>query len=327
MGAFGGAVILLRSTGGSPDQAIAVFGVGLIGSALVDRLRSLRELDASFLPLGWHDPAERDRQLEEIRRRLAGPAGSGERARRTFVWSAGRAGFSAGREDAESELANFRAVLALYARCREDLPKAETRFVHFSSAGGLFEGQRHVDSKSVPRPRRPYGELKEAQEKLLLSARIPALVVRLSSVYGCPRPGQRAGLVSTLLFNGIRREVSSIFGSSDTLRDFVWVGDVAEFVARLVTSGFDPAETRTILLASGRPSSIFEVQKIIEDLLGYKIYVSHSPVASNRDDITFSRSALPRDWSPGDLRANVGAVYRDAMRTGSALRHRALPGS
>jgi UDP-glucose 4-epimerase len=313
-------VILLRSAGVDAGHAVAVFGVGLVGSALADRLRSLSGMNACWLPLDWADPEQRDRQLEEIRAQMVGSCGTAPEGRLTLVWSAGRAGFAAGRDETETELANFRAVLALGTRCAEELRNAKTRVVLFSSAGGLFEGQRQVDSSSVPRPRRPYGELKEAEERLLLSTRIPAIIVRLSSVYGCVRAGQRAGLVSTLLLNGIRREVSSIFGSMDTLRDFVWANDVAAFVSHLILGGFDSRETRTVLLASGRPSSIFEIQKIIEDLLGYKIYISHEPKASNRDDITFARSALPSGWVSTDLKTNVGAIYRDAMGRGYLLR-------
>jgi UDP-glucose 4-epimerase len=313
------AVILLRSAGVPAGHTIAIFGVGLVGSALADRLRSLSGMNAGRLPLDWADSGRRDRQLGEIESQIVGSCGTAE-GRLTLVWSAGRAGFAAGRDETAAELANFRAVLALGTRCAEELRNTKLRIVHFSSAGGLFEGQRQVDSSSAPRPRRPYGELKEAEERLLLSVRIPAIIVRLSSVYGCVRAGHRAGLVSTLLLNGIRREVSSIFGSMDTLRDFVWANDVAAFVSHLILGGFDSRETRTVLLASGRPSSIFEIQKIIEDLLGYKIYISHEPKASNRDDITFARSALPSGWVSTDLKTNVGAVYRDAMGRGYLLR-------
>jgi len=319
MGAERLAVILLRSEGEASGHTIAVFGVGLVGSALVDRLRSLARMDAAWLPLDWLDLSERDRHLEEIGVRIVASFRPGPAGRLTLVWSAGRAGFAAGRGETDAELANFRAVLALSTRCAEDFPEGMTRIVHFSSAGGLFEGQRQVDSRSVPGPRRPYGELKDAQERLLASSRIRAAIVRLSSVYGRARPGQRAGLVSTLLVNGIRREVSSIYGSMDTLRDFVWADDVAAFVSRLILGGLEPPESRPILLASGRPSSIFEIQKIIEDLLGYKIYISYAPGAPNREDITFARSALPSGWVSSDLRANVGMVYREAMRTGYGL--------
>ena len=307
-------MILLRSEE-APSRTVAVFGGGLVGSALADRLRSLLSLRLTRLPLDWRNADARDRDLRAIGSDLVASC-SRPGAELTFVWAAGRAGFGAGTDEAAAELANFRAVLGLWSRCADELPNARIRSVHFSSAGGLFEGQRHVDSRAVPRPRRPYGELKEAEERVLRSTGIPATIVRLSSVYGRVLAGARAGLVSTLLLNGIRRRVSSIFGSMDTLRDFVWADDVATFVSHLVPVSPGAPETRTILLASGRPSSIFEVQKIIEDLLGYKIYVAHAPTPSNREDITFAPSVLPPGWISSDLRANVGLVYREAMRSG-----------
>jgi nucleoside-diphosphate-sugar epimerase len=313
-------VILLQPTGAAaPGHTIAVLGVGLVGSALVDRLRFRREMNVTWLPLDWSHPGVRDRQLENIGVEVVRACGASSGGRLTWVWSAGRAGFAAGRDETGAELASFRAVLALWRLCSDKLPNIRVRIVHFSSAGGLFEGQRQVDSRAVPLPRRPYGELKEAEEHLILSTRIPATIVRLSSVYGCVRRGQRAGLVSTLLLNGIRREVSSIFGAMETLRDFVWAGDVAAFVSRLIL-GPDREETLPLLLASGRPSSIFEIQKIIEDLLGYKIYISCAPNAPNREDITFARAALPSDWVSTDLKTNIVTLYRDAIQQGCPSR-------
>jgi UDP-glucose 4-epimerase len=311
-------LILLQTRDSSPGHTIGVFGVGLVGSALVDRLRSRGDMTSDVCPLDWRQPRERDRHLREIEARIASSldATPADARRLTLVWSAGRAGFSAGREEVDSELDHYRAVLAFAERCASRFAPAKTRIVHFSSAGGLFEGQRNVDATSAPHPRRPYGELKEAEERLLVQSKIPATTVRLSSVYGRVRTGQRTGLVSTLLGNGIRREVSSIYGSPDTLRDFVWADDVGEFVSRMVLEAHDPPPARMVLLASGRPSSIFEIQKIIEDLLGYKIYIAYSLRASNRDDITFSKSALPFGWTPTDLRTNIGALYREAIRGG-----------
>jgi UDP-glucose 4-epimerase len=311
-------LILLRSRDSSPGHTIGVFGIGLVGSALVARMRSREVMTSNVCPLDWDQPRERDRHLREIEARIASSldAAPADTRRLTLVWSAGRAGFAAGREEIDSELDHYKAVLACAERCARGLGPEKTRIVHFSSAGGLFEGQRNVDSTSAPQPRRPYGDLKEAEERLLLQSGIAATIVRLSSVYGRARAGHRSGLVSTLLGNGIRRELSSIYGSPDTLRDFVWADDVAEFVSQLVLDVGDPTPARTLLLASGRPSSIFEIQQIIEDFLGYKIYIGYSPQASNRDDITFSRSAFPPGWAPTDLRTNIGAVYREAIRGG-----------
>jgi UDP-glucose 4-epimerase len=318
VGAGRATLILLQTGDSSPGHTIGVFGVGLVGTALVDCLRTRGNLTSDVCTLDWRESRERDRHLREIEVRIAGSldAAPADTRRLTLVWSAGRAGFAAGREEIDSELDHYEAVLAFAERCASRFGLAKTRIVHFSSAGGLFEGQRLVDSNSVPRPRRPYGELKWEEERLLRLSAIPAVIVRLSSVYGRMRAGQRAGLISTLLLNGIRREVSSILGSMDTLRDFVWAGDIAEFVSRRILSEEDASATSTVLLASGRPVSIFEVQSVIEGLLGYKVYITHAPTSSNREDITFARSVMPSGWFPSDLRTNVGILYREAMRAG-----------
>jgi UDP-glucose 4-epimerase len=273
-------------------------------------------MEAIWLPLDWGDPDARERQLVQIEQRIDACRSASPENRLTIVWSAGRVGFGADRHDANIELANFEAVLAFALRCTREYRAGEARMVHFSSAGGLFEGQRQVGSESIPRPRRPYGELKESEERLLLASPIPSVIVRLSSVYGHLAHGRRAGLISILLVNGICREVSSIVGTMNTLRDFIWAPDVGAAVSRLILDPISSEDRRTVLLASGRPSSIFEVQKIIEDLLGYKIYISYAPKAWNSDDITFAPSDLPSGWISTDLRTNIGAVYRQAIRGG-----------
>ena len=310
-------MILLRD----PARSVvtAVFGVGLVGSALVRRLKAAGPWESEALPFDWHDDAARRAQLERIEAKVRAFGNASSEVAVTLVWSAGQAGFQARREELSGELALFRAVLALGERCAEAFSPGRMRVVHFSSAGGLFEGQRSVDARSTPNPRRPYGELKAHQEDLLRRSGLPATIVRLSTVYGPLRAGQRLGLVSTLVANGVRREVSSIFGSMDTLRDFVWVDDVAAFVSRRLSSADGGNGASVVFLASGRPFSIFEIQKIVEDLLGHKLYVSHAPRATNSDDITFARSALPADWISSDLRTNLATVCREAIRSGQAF--------
>lgn len=322
-------MILLANSGGTPraPRTIAVFGAGLIGSAVVETLTSRASLQGETIPLSWADPALQARQLQEIEERIAAmfarswgtetPSCSSEGASLAVFWSAGQAGFTATEADTMGEQSSFRAVLSMAERLARRFPEVRTLFYLISSAGGLFEGQRHVDKGAIPTPRRPYGLLKWQQEQLLLASDAPVLkrIYRLTSVYGYLRPHQRTGLISTLLLNGVRHKTSTITGLMSTLRDFIFAGDIAGFLAHALLEDDGRPQESVQLLSGGKPSSLFEIQKMVEAVIRRKIYVSYSLQPSNSADITFSLSAPP-GWFPSDLRSSIGEIYREAFATG-----------
>jgi hypothetical protein len=62
-------------------------------------------------------------------------------------------------------------------------------------------------------------------------------------------------------------------------------------------------------LVSGKPSSIYEIKRIVEDMLNKKIYVAFQSAYDNSSDITFSTEILPNDWHPIDIRTAARKVY------------------
>ena len=88
----------------------------------------------------WTDIAEQMRQLQRLAARLRIEPGSLH-----VLWSAGKAGFTATEADYARELANYERMLGTF----ETVGHAMT-FVHLSSAGGLYEDQRHVGPETVP---------------------------------------------------------------------------------------------------------------------------------------------------------------------------------
>ncbi|HMD68449.1 MAG TPA: hypothetical protein VKF42_06165, partial [Chitinivibrionales bacterium] len=91
----------------------------------------------------------------------------------------------------------------------------------------------------------------------------------MSTVYGPIRKGFRLGLISTLIFNGARQEVSRIFGTINTLRDYVWCEDIGNYIARAIAENDDDQNNSIVYLASGKPSSIFEIKHIVAVVSGY----------------------------------------------------------
>jgi UDP-glucose 4-epimerase len=226
-------------------------------------------------------------------------------------------------EEVELELKTFSEVLSMaerLARCRP------TRFHLISSAGGLFEGQRFVTRHSSPAPRRAYGRMKLSQEEMLerSAGTLGGRVYRVASAYGFIRDRFRPGIVSRLILDGLRRVVTPITGRMTTLRDFVFVPDVAAYIADRLCEEPDGVTYGATFLAHSRPCSLLEVQHAVEEAMGHKLHVTYSMDPLNSADITFSPEVLPAGWRPSDLRVNVGIIYRDALCT-AGLRHGLQP--
>lgn len=289
-------------------QMIAVFGVGLIGSAIVGAImRSGLDTMADF-PLSWTDPFGRASDLVSLAAAMKKLAETQMVRRVEVIWAAGRAGFGASQAEVENELEAFESVMQLCEQLVVELPTARHRLHMTSSAGGLFEGQRFVDCRSTPAPQRPYGELKLQQERRAaqISARIIPLIYRPSSVYGFSVPGGRAGLVTTLIWNAMMYHTSRIFGRLDTVRDYVLANDIGSFVARRIDQLSDKPEY--FLLASGRPTAMCEVLDTVRRALGRPLYVKLDTVPSNANDISYRKSALPGAWFPTDLETGIKQV-------------------
>lgn len=301
-------VISLPDKASGERHVIVVFGVGLVGGAIAGALCRQQEAVARVLPLSWSSPVLRRSELAGLMQLLNDrrtPA-----ARIDLVWAAGRAGFGDSRADLALETGALDDILA-WGRTLKASDARPRLTVHLiSSAGGLFEGQRHVDTASVPRPLRPYGEAKLAQEKSLeaLRPQMTAHVYRPSSVYGFGVRGARAGLLNTLVENSKLGRTTRIFGGLDTLRDYVLSTDVGTFIARKITM---PEETsQTFLLASGKPTSIFEMIRLVREVIGQPLKIKLDVQPSHDHHISFRPGGLPSGWRPTDLETGIRFVTR-----------------
>lgn len=292
-------------------QIIALFGVGLVGGAVVRALRQQGVDRIVEMPLSWRDAALRQRELHHITEAMQTIGGLPAHTQRVdVVWAAGRAGFGATMEELEPEIEALRHIAEWSRALPSRLPATSLAFHLVSSAGGLFEGQRFVDSDAAPRPLRPYGVAKLRQEHIVQSLRadFPAHIYRPSSVYGFSGIGGRSGLLSVLIENAIKHSGSRIFGSLDTVRDYVFSTDVGRFIARRVEW---PVEgSQTYLLASGKPSSVSEIITMASRVVGRPLHLKLDLQPSNASHISYRASALPDDWQPIDLETGIRLVAR-----------------
>lgn len=234
----------------------------------------------------------------------------------SFVWCAGRAGFSASVNDIEKEEKDFLLFLEMLSQFYDELPEFVKIDLHFmSSAGGLFEGQSAVSEHSIPRPLRPYGQLKWKQElkiKEFMSLRpdCACTIYRPSSIYGRITQGQRIGLITNMLQNGIMKKVTPITGDLFTLRDYIHSIDVAKIISTgllnlQMKNRHEENRCRVVFCLSQKPTTIYEIKSIIEFYLKHKIYIQLYFQPGNSRDITFSKMESPFGVQGRDIRSGI----------------------
>ena len=318
--------------GGNTEISIAaVFGVGLIGAHIVRNLYQLQYKVTHSLPFSWQDPSHRKKEtaniLDCIRNLMKNPDHNDEQRRGgvyplpaqaginpapairiDFVWSAGKGGFGMSQDDTLFEMDSFSEIVEMAIDMHRENPSCMVRFHLLSSAGGLFEGQRNVGSDTEPCAKRPYAAMKLNQEQILGSCSdMVQFVYRPTSVYGFAGLNRRLGLIPTLLWNGSRNNVSSIFGTPDTLRDYVWAGDVGSFIADKILS--KTSESETFILASGKPSSVFEIFRHVEKILNKKLFCHYISDGGNTEHNTFNITTWPKGWGPSQLETGISKTH------------------
>lgn len=303
------------------SHTVALFGLGLIGKSIYDQLAvgAAAPQIASY-PFSWSEEKAWPLQVEAIRmainRRTSAATDNNHLV--DVVWAAGRAGFSASQHDLQRETAAFKTVLSICSDLARQSKERTLRFHFLSSAGGLFEGQRCIDHLSVPRALRPYSAAKLEQETLL-AALLPACSLYIyypSSVYGHCGFGQRVGVVTALIRAAITNSVATIYGGSDTLRDYVFVDDVARYIGEKIS--FQSASGR-FFLASGKPTAMTEMITLVERALQRRIYVVFQSRSDNRDHNSYRQSALPLGWRTTPI--DVG-IQRTALKLREELYRR-----
>jgi UDP-glucose 4-epimerase len=180
--------------------------------------------------------------------------------------------------DARLTLAPLNAVLGALSR------RPEVEFLYISSGGTVYgEPERlPIDEDHPTRPRGSYGKLHLACEAAVERRReddgLRARILRCSTVYGeRQRPDRGQGAVVTFLHRIERGEPVDLYGAGDTVRDYVYVGDVARACAELVGRTDGPP---VLNVASGEGTSLRELLRRVEDELGRPAEIVEHPQRS-----------------------------------------------
>lgn len=289
------------ATGGQRCRVL-LFGTGLVGSAIARALRIRFQSQGEPLPYDWQDADLRRAQRDAIRGALETPD------RVILVWAAGCSGFGSSAEDMACETALVAELVAFACQIKADRPATTVDAHLLSSAGGLFEGQTHCTAASLPRPLRPYGHGKLAQETLLRQATTldGRHVHRPSTVYGAAGTG-RVGLVAALIGNALKGATTRIFGSPGTLRDYVLADDIGRYVAsRIGAAGTGAVSVH--LLAAGRPTAVHEIIELVGRCLDLPLRLQFDPHPTNTRNMSFLPSALPAGWNRTPLATGIALL-------------------
>jgi len=305
-------MILLRKTDYKGNTyPVVLIGRGLIGTSIEQELIRADFLKLLHLKPEWNDEYVISNQLISLIEICTGYNAN----RVNIIWAAGKAGFEAKNEQTFHELITFQKIVNDLTLINQK--KISIKLHLISSAGGLFEGQCNVNSKSKPYPLRPYGFLKLNQEKTLfdlndVKRRLNYNIYRLSTVYGYAHEGSRIGLISNLVINSLKNRETIIYGHYNTMRDYLWVEDLAKFIANEILSDYQLNKVFT--LASCMPLSIFQVHRIVEKITNRKCAIRFISNLTNMKHNTCEKNVTPENFRASLIFSNISKIYFDALK-------------
>jgi UDP-glucose 4-epimerase len=197
---------------------------------------------------------------------------------------------------------NVLGTLALLTACQ----RWGVARVVYTSTGGAAYGDTEVLPTPEEHPTKassPYGVSKVAAERYLECwsglTGASVLTLRLANVYG-PRqnPLGEAGVIAIFTYRLLRGEGCVINGDGEQTRDYVFVGDVAEAVAR----GLDRPDARgPANIGTGLETSVNELYERLARAVGGARSAVHAPAKpgeQRRSVLDPTRAKMLLGWTP-----------------------------
>jgi UDP-glucose 4-epimerase len=222
-------------------------------------------------------------------------------------------------------VSNIGATLNLLEALRRR-PEPPCHFL-FASSGGAVYGHRNPEGgvyseEDECRPLSPYGIQKLAIEHYLYLASQQgwrtATVLRISNVYGSIlSPERRQGLIGVSISRILEGEKVQIFGSEETVRDYVHVDDVI----RAAMLGIFQTDTFQIFnIGAGEGHSVGEVLEILERVSGRPMIKESSDFGKNsfrltpRVILSIEKARRELGWVPKiSLENGITALWKSSL--------------
>jgi UDP-glucose 4-epimerase len=191
-------------------------------------------------------------------------------------------------------------------RLLENCTKYDVRQVIFASTGGAVYGEQVKFPAAEDHPQcpvSPYGVSKLAGERYLhfyhVQYGVSYTALRYANVYG-PRqdPHGEAGVVAIFSRNLAEGNVSTINGTGEQTRDYVYVGDVARANLHAI-EGNMPSGAYNI--GTGVETSVNELYELMRGISGRELPANHGPAKPGeqlRSSIDPTRAGRILGWRP-----------------------------
>jgi len=184
--------------------------------------------------------------------------------------------------------------------------KQNVKRILFASSGGTVYGEAHQMPISESHPCSPislYGLSKHILEEYFrlawLENNIEIFVLRVSNPYGpLQNPEREQGFISTCLRRILTDTPIEMWVSLDTIRDFLWIGDVADAFVKSVTI---PNTYNIINIGSGKSVKLGEAIQLIEKVTAHKLRIIERPANSShvsRNVLDISKAQKLLSWEP-----------------------------
>lgn len=197
---------------------------------------------------------------------------------------------------------NLVGTLQLLEAC---VNKSVSKFV-FASSGGTVYGIPSaipIPETHETNPISAHGAMKLAAEKYVqmygAQLGLEYLILRCANAYGPGQTGRRGqGIIGRAIQKALRDETLEIWGDGTVVRDFIYVGDVAEALLLAITSD---AAGELVNIGSGTRTSVNDIVDLVGRAMGRPLRVTYTPsrpidVPVSILDITKAASVL--GWKP-----------------------------
>jgi len=288
-------------------KCVLLGGAGFMGSHLAERLlaagHAVRVFDIH--DRGFAGAAARTAEIEWMRGDFLDPADVAAAiagCQAVFHLVSTTLPKSSNQNPASDVADNIIGTLHLLEACRRE----GSRKIVFTSSGGTVYGVPRTVPITEDHPTHPitsYGIGKLTIEKYLELYRVmhgvDYCVLRIANPFGeRQRVAAGQGAVTTFLERAHRGEPIEIWGDGKVVRDYLYVGDVAEALARAMDHR---GERRIINIGSGIGRDLNEIVAAIERVIGRPVERRHLParsfdVPANVLDIRLARAEL--GWQP-----------------------------
>ncbi len=198
-------------------------------------------------------------------------------------------------------------------RLLEDCARYGVGKVVFASTGGAIYGEQcefPAPEDHPQYPLSPYGVSKLAAERYmhfyLVQYELPYIALRYANVYG-PRqdPHGEAGVVAIFAGNLAANKVSTINGTGEQTRDYVYVGDVAR--ANILALENNPPST-AYNIGTGTETTVNRLYELMRELSGKDLPPRNSPPKPGeqlRSSVDPTRASRVLGWYP-EVKLAVG---------------------